>query len=180
MTEPGTAPVAGTRPDPSAGSPSAAGTRVVLVAAVADNGVIGRDGDIPWRIPEDMRHFREVTTGHTLVMGRVTYDSIGRPLPGRTNVVVTRNPHWRAEGVTVVGSLDEALAVAEQLPGDVMVMGGAQIYAAAMLLADAQILTEVHQSPEGDTFYPDFDRDEWEETRREPHDGYDFVRFERR
>ena len=171
-----------TEPVPDAGPGRAAGPgkRVVLVAAVADNGVIGREGDIPWRIPEDMRHFREVTTGHSLVMGRVTYDSIGRPLPGRTNIVVSRNPHWQADGVTRVGSLDEALAVAEQTPGDVMVMGGAQIYAAAMLLADAQILTEVHQSPDGDTFYPDFDRSEWEETRREPHDGYDFVWLERR
>lgn len=162
------------------GAGAAAGKRVVLVAAVADNGVIGREGELPWRIPEDMKHFREVTTGHTLVMGRVTYDSIGRPLPGRTNIVVTRNPHWQADGVTTVGSLDEALAVAEHTPGDVMVMGGAQIYAAAILLADAQVLTEVRQSPDGDTFYPDFDRSEWEETRREPHDGYDFVWLERR
>lgn len=154
--------------------------RVVLVAAVADNGVIGSDGDIPWRIPEDMRHFREVTTGHTVVMGRVTFESIGRPLPNRTNVVITRDPRWRAEGVTVVGSVDEALAVAESAPGDVMVMGGAQIYEATILLADVQILTEVHQTPEGDTYYPDFDRAEWQETRREPHEGYDFVWLERR
>lgn len=154
--------------------------RVVLVAAVADNGVIGRDGDIPWRIPEDMRHFREVTTGHTVVMGRVTFESIGRPLPNRTNVVITRDPRWRAEGVTVARSIDEALAVAESAPGDVMVMGGAQIYEATMLLADVQILTEVHQTPEGDTYYPDFDRAEWQETRREPHEGYDFVWLERR
>ncbi len=156
------------------------GKRVVLVAAVADNGVIGRGGEIPWRLPEDMRHFREVTTGHSVVMGRVTYDSIGRALPGRTNIVVTRDPRWRAEGVTAVGSLDEAMAVAEQVTGDVMVIGGAQIYAAAILLADAQVLTEVHQSPDGDTFYPDFDRSQWEETRREAHDGYDFVWLQRR
>lgn len=164
----------------TADSGSVPGKRVVLVAGVADNGVIGRDGDIPWRIPEDMRHFKAVTTGHTLVMGRVTFESIGRPLPGRTNIVVTRDPSWTAEGVTVVGSLDEALAAADSAPGDVMVMGGAQIYAATMLLADAQVLTEVHQSPHGDTFYPDFDRDDWRETRREVHDGYDFVWLERR
>lgn len=154
--------------------------RIVLVAAVADNGVIGLDGDIPWRIPEDMKHFREVTTGNTLVMGRVTYESIGRPLPHRTNIVITRDPRWHAEGVVVVHSLDEALAAAEAAPGDVMVMGGAQIYEATMMLADVQILTEVHEEPEGDTYYPDFDRAEWQETRRDPHEGYDFVWLERR
>jgi dihydrofolate reductase len=154
--------------------------RVVLVAAVADNGVIGRDGDIPWRIPEDMRHFREVTTGHAVVMGRITYESIGRPLPGRSNIVITRNPHWAAEGVTAVGGVAEALAAAENAAGDVMVIGGAQVYEATMPLADAQVLTEVHQSPEGDTCYPGFDRDGWRETRRQQHDGYDFVWLERR
>jgi dihydrofolate reductase len=154
--------------------------RIVLVAAVADNGVIGRDGDIPWRIPEDMRHFREVTTGSSVVMGRRTYESIGRPLPRRTNIVVTRTPGWSAEGVTVAASVDEALVAARGAAGDVMVIGGAQIYRAVMDLADVQVITEVHQSPEGDTFYPSFDRSQWVETRREPHDGYDFVWLERR
>jgi dihydrofolate reductase len=154
--------------------------RVVLVAAVADNGVIGRDGDIPWRIPEDMRHFREVTRGHAVVMGRLTFESIGRPLPQRTNIVVTRTPGWTAHGVTVASSVEEALEMAREAGGDVMVMGGARIYEATMGLADVQVLTEVHQSPEGDTSYPPFDRSEWVETRREPHDGYDFVWLERR
>jgi dihydrofolate reductase len=173
-----------TSPEPTAVGTSTArrdtDKRVVLVAAVADHGVIGRDGDIPWRIPEDMRHFREVTTGHTVVMGRVTYESIGRPLPNRENIVITRDPDWSAEGVTVVGSIEEALAVAENLPGDVMVIGGAQIYEATMGLADVQVITEVHQTPEGDTFYPEYDRSEWVETRREPHEGHDFVWLERR
>jgi len=155
--------------------------RIVLVAAVADNGVIGREGDIPWRIPEDMKHFRAVTSGHTVVMGRLTYESIGRPLPHRRNIVVTRTPGWSAEGVTVVGSVEEALDKANaDGDGDVMVIGGAQVYAAVMGLADVQILTEVHQSPPGDTFYPAFDRSEWLETRREKHEGYDFVWLERR
>lgn len=154
--------------------------RIVLVAAVADNGVIGRDGDIPWRIPEDMKHFRDVTSGNTVVMGRVTYESIGRPLPHRTNVVVTRTPGWAAEGVRVVDSVEAALAAAREAPGDVMVIGGAQIYQAVMGQADAQVITEVHQSPEGDTFYPSFDRSAWVETRREKHEGYDFVWLERR
>ena len=154
--------------------------RVVLVAAVADNGVIGCDGGIPWRIPEDMKHFREVTTGHPVVMGRLTFESLRRPLPDRTNIVVTRTPGWSADGVTVVGSLEEGLAVAREAGGDVMVIGGAQIYEAAMGAADVQILTEVHQRPEGDTFYPAFDRSAWTETRRETRDGYDWVWLERR
>lgn len=165
---------------PASGVGGTTAQRVVLVAAVADNGVIGRGGDIPWSIPADMKHFRAVTRGHTVVMGRVTFDSIGRPLPDRTNVVITRDPGWSAEGVTVAGSLDEALAVASAVGGDVMVIGGAQVYEGAMALADVQILTEVHQRPEGDTFYPAFDRAEWAETRRETHDGYDFVWLERR
>ena len=105
--------------------------RVTLVAAVADNGVIGASGGIPWRIPEDFAHFKRVTLGHTLVMGRATYDSIGRPLPGRTTVVLTRDPTWSADGVLVAASLDEALALAADLPGEVMV-AGAPVYAAAL------------------------------------------------
>jgi dihydrofolate reductase len=163
-----------------AGEGSTPEQRVVLVAAVADNGVIGHDGGIPWRIPEDMKHFRAITTGHTLVMGRATFDSIGRPLPDRLNIVVTRDSDWSADGVTVVRSVEEALREASKGPGDVMVVGGAQIYATTMPLADVQVLTEVHLSPPGDTFYPEFDRSEWVETRREACDGYDFVRLERR
>ena len=104
-------------------------------------------------------------------MGRATYDSIGRPLPGRTTIVLTRDPDWSADGVLVAHDLDAALELAEDLPGDVMVAGGSQVYAAALPIADEQVLTEVHQSPEGDTFYPDFDRNEWTEVRREHHDG---------
>ncbi|MCW2766449.1 MAG: dihydrofolate reductase [Nocardioides sp.] len=151
-----------------------------MVAAVADNGVIGVDGDIPWRIPEDFAHFKRTTLGHTLVMGRSTYDSIGRPLPGRTTIVLTRTPTWSADGVLVASSFDEALSLAEELPGDVMVAGGAAVYAAAMGRADEQVLTEVHQSPQGDTFYPSFDRSEWVESNREAHDGFDVVRWVRR
>ena len=153
--------------------------RMTLVAAVADNGVIG-DGDlIPWRIPEDMAHFKAVTSGHTVLMGRTTYDTIGRPLPRRTNIVLTRDPDWSAEGVLVAHDLDEALALAEAQAGELMVMGGAQVYAATIDRADAQVLTEVHQSPEGDTHYPAFDRADWAETSRQTHDGYEFVWLER-
>ncbi len=130
------------------------GKRVVLVAAVARNGVIGDGPDIPWRIPGEQATFKQLTLGHTLLMGRTTYESIGRPLPGRTTIVLTRDPSWHAEGVLVAHDLDAALVLAEECAGDVMVAGGAQVYAAAMDAADAQVLTEVPGSPDGDAFYP--------------------------
>jgi dihydrofolate reductase len=144
-------------------------TRLTLVAAVADNSVIGHDGDIPWRIPADFAHFKALTSGHVLVMGRATYDSIGRALPGRTTIVLTRDPDWAAEGVLVARSLDEALELASDIDEEVYVAGGAAVYAAALARADAQVLTEVHLSPDGDTRYPVFDPLEWVETRRESH-----------
>ncbi|MDO9496900.1 MAG: dihydrofolate reductase [Nocardioides sp.] len=151
------------------------GKRVVMVAAVADNGVIGVDGDIPWRIPDDFAHFKRTTLGQVLVMGRATYESIGRPLPGRTTIVLTRDASWSADGVHVAHSLAAALALAEDLPGDVMVVGGALVYDEAMHVADEQVLTEVHLTPEGDTFYPDFDRADWAEQRRETYPDRDVV-----
>ena len=153
--------------------------RVVMVAAVADTGVIGLDGDIPWSLPEDLKHFRATTKGNSVVMGRRTYESIGHPLPFRSNIVVTRQTDWAADGVLVAHSVADAIAMAADFEGDVMVIGGAQVYEAAMPHADVQVLTEVHLSPEGDTYYPDFDRAEWTETKREPRDGFEFVWLER-
>ncbi len=154
--------------------------RVVLVAAVADNRVIGLNGDIPWKISEDLKHFRAVTRDNTVLMGRRTYESIGHPLPYRTNVVLTRDPDWSAEGVFVAHDLDEAVSMAEGFDGDLMVIGGAQVYALAFDRADAQILTEVHLAPEGDTHYPSSDPDDWTEVQREERNGYAFVWLERR
>jgi dihydrofolate reductase len=152
---------------------------VVLIAAVAENGVIGAAGAIPWRLLDDFAHFKRTTLGHTLVMGRATYDSIGRPLPGRTTIVLSRDPAWSAEGVLTAASFDEALALAADLPGDVYVAGGAAIYALALPYADEQVLTEVRLAPDGDTFYPAFDRDEWVEVRREKRDDFDLVWWRR-
>ncbi|NHC22259.1 dihydrofolate reductase [Nocardioides sp. IC4_145] len=156
------------------------GKRVVLVAAVAANGVIGNGADIPWRIPGEQKRFKELTWGHVLLMGRTTYDSIGRPLRGRTTVVLTRDPSWTADGVLVAHDLAEALALADGLQGDVMVAGGAQVYAAALAVADEQVISEVHLEPAGDVLYPAVDRGEWREVSREPAEGYDVVRWERR
>ena len=151
------------------------GKRVVLVAAVARNGVIGDGPDIPWQLPGEQRLFKGLTWGHILVMGRATYESIGRPLPGRTTIVLTRSPDWSADGVLVAHDLPAALALADTLQGEVMVAGGGQVYAAALPLADEQVLSEGDLEPAGDAFYPEFDRDEWQETAREHHEGYDRV-----
>jgi dihydrofolate reductase len=156
------------------------GKRVVLVAAVARNGVIGDGPDIPWQLPGEQRLFKGLTWGHTLVMGRTTFESIGRPLPGRTTIVLTRSPDWSADGVLVAHDLDQALALADGLDGQVMVAGGGQVYAAALPLADEQVISEVDLEPAGDAFYPDFDRAAWVETAREHHDGYDRVTWVRR
>ena len=149
--------------------------RVILVAAVARNGVIGNGPDIPWKVPGEQRLFKELTMGDVLVMGRATYESIGRPLPGRTTIVLTRDRSWSADGVRVAHSLIDALAQAALLPGEVMVVGGAQVYAAALPLATEQIISEIPLEPEGDVRYPDFDRRKWVETVREQHDGFERV-----
>lgn len=153
--------------------------RVTLVAAYAENRVIGRDGDIPWHLPADFAHFKATTMGGVLVMGRATFDSIGRPLPGRTTVVVTRDRSWAREGVLVAHGVEEALALAATLPGETFVVGGASIYAAALPHATEQVLTEVHRVVDGDTWYPPFDTGEWVETAREPGEEFDVVRWSR-
>ena len=153
-------------------------TRISLIAAVARNGVIGLDGDMPWHLPEELRHFKDTTMGHTLVMGRRTFDSIGRPLPGRRTVVVTRNPGWRHAGIETAHSFAEAISLAG--PADeVFVAGGAQVYAEAMPFAHRLVLTEVDAEPEGDTWFPEVDRSVWREVSREPHDGWTRVVLER-
>jgi dihydrofolate reductase len=156
------------------------GRSITLVAAYADNRVIGDHGRIPWHLPEDFAHFKATTMGGVLVMGRATYDSIGRPLPGRTTIVVTRNPDWTADGVLVTHSLEEALDLAAAQEGETFVVGGTQIYEQALPLATHQVLTEVDLAPDGDAHYPRFDADEWIETKREPRDGFTWVWWERR
>lgn len=149
------------------------------MAAVARNGAIGRSGAIPWRIPEDVERFKAMTTGHAVVMGRRTWDSLPepfRPLPGRRNVVVTRRTDWNAGGAEGVASLEDAL---DLLEGEkhVFVIGGAEIYAAALPFADELLLTEIDAEIEGDTFFPGFDRAEFVESSREEHESSDGTRF---
>ena len=153
--------------------------RITLVAAVAANGVIGREGELPWRLPGDLARVKQLTMGHVLVMGRRTYDSIGRPLPGRITVVVTRQPDWRAEGVLVADSVDAALEIAARHDPEVFVFGGGEIYAAALPRADRLVMTWVEQEPAGDTTFPEVDWSQWREVGREAGEGFSVVEYER-
>jgi dihydrofolate reductase len=157
--------------------------RVFLVAAVAANGVIGARGKLPWHLPEDLKHFKALTLGHPVIMGRKTWESLGRALPGRENIVVTRAAGYQAPGASVAASLDAALAlcIGESVA---FVIGGAALYAAALPIADGLVLTEIHHDFEGDTHFPVFDRKAWRETQRKSQAGanglrFDFVLYER-
>jgi dihydrofolate reductase len=154
---------------------------VTILAAVARNGVIGAGGGLPWHLPDELRRFKERTLGHVLVMGRRTYESIGRPLPGRTTIVVTRQPDWHVDSdlVATAASIPEALAKAAAVDDEVFVVGGAEVYAAALPLADRLELTHVEAAPEGDTAFPEVEWDDWREVGREPGQGWVAVTYER-
>jgi dihydrofolate reductase len=149
---------------------------IVFYIARADNGVIGRDGQLPWRIPADLKRFKALTMGKPMVMGRKTFESFPSPLPGRRHIVLTRDPQWTAEGAEVAHSVAAAIALAG---GDeIAVIGGAEVF--ALFTPDRVELTEVHDSPEGDATVPPFAPADWREVFREDHDGYSFVTLERR
>lgn len=166
--------------------------KVAIVVAVAENGVIGRNNALPWRLPKDLAYFKRVTYGHPVVMGRKTFESIGRPLPGRTNIVVSRNKDWMAEGVVLVHSLENALQKATEIASadnveQVMVIGGAEFYRQTLPIAGRLYFTEVHAAVDGDAFFPDFDRSLWqvEVTERYEADAknpyaYSFVVMDRK
>ena len=145
-----------------------ASPRITLAVAVADNGVIGRGGELPWRLPEDLRRFKAATLGKPVLMGRKTFESIGRALPGRLNIVLTRQAGWQPPdpAVRIAGDLDAALALAGDAP-EVIVIGGSEVYALALPSASRVLLTEVHATPEGDTLLPRFEPREWREVSRE-------------
>lgn len=151
--------------------------RLVLVAALGANRAIGVAGGMPWHLPEDLAHFKATTIGGVLVMGRRTWDSIGRALPGRTTIVVTSDHEWSAPGAVVAHSLGEALAVAGG--GEVFVAGGGEIYRQTIDIASALELTEVAASPDAEVFFPEVDPGIWGEVSRRPREGFDFVRYER-
>jgi dihydrofolate reductase len=160
---------------------------VTIVAAIAANGVIGREGRLPWRLPADLRHFRRLTLGHVVVMGRRTYESIGHPLPGRTVVVVSRSltnlpgtaDDSQPAAVYTADSVEAAVALALEIDEEVFVVGGAQVYAAALDIADQMVLTLLDARPNGDTWFPEVDWTRWREAERQLSDGLAFVTYER-
>jgi len=157
---------------------------VTLVVARAENGAIGRDGKLPWHLPGDLKHFKAVTMGTPMVMGRRTFESLPGLLPGRRHIVLTRDPAWRADGAEVAPDVADAVRIADAQ--QISVIGGAEIFRLFLPLADRIELTEVHARPEADTFMPPFDPAHWREASREAHpagDGkpaFSFVRLERR
>jgi dihydrofolate reductase len=154
---------------------------LALIVAMARNGVIGKRGALPWHIPEDLKHFRRVTAGHAIIMGRTTHASIGRALPSRRNIVVSRSPTFAAEGCEVAHALDEAIALARQTDPEPMIIGGAAVYEEALPLVTRIYLTEVLRDVEGDVRFPDFDRSAWREIERTQgeSEGVSFVLLER-
>ena len=157
---------------------------IVFYLARADNGVIGKDGHLPWRIPADLRRFKAMTMGKPMLMGRRTFESFGGPLPGRRHIVLTRSNGWSAAGAEIAHGKDEAVALVGDAP-EIAVVGGAEVYRQFLSDADRIELTEVHAAPEGDTVMPGFDPADWQEIWREDHpaeDGrpaFSFVRLER-
>jgi len=159
--------------------------RIALIVAMAENGVIGRNNQLPWHIPADLRHFRTLTMGKPIIMGRKTYESIGRPLPGRDNIVITADSLYQANGCQVVHSIDQALEAAGSYQ-EVMIIGGANLYRQTLEKADRLYLTLVKAEPQGDTWFPQIELQQWREVERETHEAdgnnqydYDFVVLDR-
>ncbi len=168
-------------PTPPPVTPGA--TRIYLVAAVAKNGVIGARGKLPWHLPEDLKHFKRLTLNHPIIMGRRTWESFAKPLPDREHIVISRKPGFAAPGASVAASLEGAIALCAGEPV-AFVIGGAEIYAAALPLADGLVLTEIDRDYEGDTRFPDWDRKAWRVSQKETHTSgpgvrFDFVLYER-
>ena len=145
---------------------------ISIIVAVAEGGVIGGGGDLLWHISEDLRRFKQITSGHTVIMGRKTYDSIGRPLPKRRNIVITRNGEWSAEGCERAESLEQAVAMCAG-EEEVFIIGGGEIYRQSMAIADKLYLTQVNKHYEGDTYFPEIRPEEWQEVARESYERGD-------
>ena len=161
---------------------SDASPKIYLVAAVASNGVIGRDGQLPWHLPEDLKHFKRLTLGHPVIMGRRTWESLKGPLPGRDNIVVTRQPGYDAPGAAVANSLEGALALCTGEPV-AFVIGGSRLFEESLPIAAGLVMTEIEREYEGDTWFPQYDRSRWRESQREHHVAangtkFDFVLYE--
>lgn len=160
--------------------------QISIVVAISENNAIGRDNQLLWHLPADLKHFKNITTGHTIIMGRKTFDSIGKPLPNRRNIIITRQKKLNIEGVEVVNSLNDALALCEG-ETEVFVIGGAEIYKQAIAVSHRIYLTRVHQEFEADAFFPEIDNESWKEVEKVDHlpdeknkFAYTFSTLERR
>ncbi len=153
------------------------GPRVYLVVAVASNGIIGANGRLPWHLPEDLQHFKRLTMGHAVIMGRRTWESLKGPLPGRENIVVTRTPGYEARGAAVASSLESALALCTG-ESVAFVIGGSRLFAESLPIADGLVVTEIRKDFAGDTWFPAYDRSRWRESQREAHTTADGTRFD--
>jgi len=150
---------------------------VIIIAAIAKNNALGKNNQLIWHLPADLKRFKSITLGQTVVMGRKTFESLGKPLPNRKNIVITRNRNFKKEGVTTVNSLEEALAMSKENE-NIYILGGAEIYLQALPLADLLDLTLVHEHFEADTFFPVIDQKEWEEIKREDYKKDDKNAFD--
>src|SRR4051812_47428826 len=156
---------------------SEASPKIYLVAAVASNGVIGKDGHLPWHLPEDLKHFKRLTLGHPIIMGRRTWESLPGALPGRDNIVVTRQAGYEAAGAAVAGSLEAALALClgESVA---FVIGGSRLFEESLPIASGLVMTEIHREYQGDTYFPKYQRSRWRKSQREPHGASDGTKFD--
>lgn len=167
--------------------------KISLISAIAQNGVIGRDNDMPWHLPDDFAFFKRKTSHHAIIMGRKSLEALGKPLRNRTSIVITRNPTFTTEGVTIVHSLGDAIVEAQNVDkqlyqtDEIFVIGGAEIYKMAMPIATTLYLTEIHQPFDGDAYFPQFEKSDWQEISRHPHpaderhaSSFDFVEYERK
>lgn len=161
--------------------------KLTVIVAKAENNVIGNENQLIWHLPNDLKHFKNLTSGHPIIMGRKTFESIGKPLPNRTNIVITRNSNWNSEGVLPANSLEQAIEKAKEFDSEIFIIGGGKIYEQTMNLADVLVVTEVHHSFEGDTKFPEIDLNIWKEISREKFEKdekhafeYSFVQFERK
>ena len=164
--------------------------RLSILVAMAKNRVIGQNNTLPWHLPADLKHFKSLTMGHTMIMGRKTYESIGKPLPGRTNIIVTKQLNFQAPGTTIVHSIEEALEKSKGSSianGECFIIGGAELYRQTLKFCHRMYITEIQRDFEGDTFFPEFNQNDWQEIARTRHQGdgkaalaYHFVILDRK
>lgn len=160
---------------------------IASIFAMSENRVIGKNNQLPWHLPADLKFFKATTLNHPILMGRKTFESIGKPLPQRTSIIITRQHGYRVEGALVVNSIAEAIKAGQELNPDIFIIGGAEILKEVLPIIDTMYLTHIHETFEGDVFYPEFHEQEWQETWREDHQpdeknkyAYSFIKLERR